>query len=363
MKRLDVHEQVRDFIRAALAEGRWRDGLPSERRLAAELGVARMTLVKALGVLEKEGVLARSANEKNGRRIVAARRPGAGAAPLRVGILIPASGEAESEPLFHSRTMLMRLLEGAGHVPQLVYHDVASGAMRPRRLASQVDAAKAGAWIVISGTKELLAWFEGRAEPVIRFGGPAAGFDRLSHAGYHIGAGLAEGAARLIASGHSRMVLLAPRRFRDGRFRETLPAYAALLEKAGIPGDGYHVPEWDDTPAGLEKLLASLFRFTPPTAIIAWNGVYASGVLAFLLRRRLRVPEDVSLFVLEYHQNVVWLDPSLDVAHLEFSRERSARNILKWAARIAAGNPEIRRYGYDPVFHEGRSFAPPKKDA
>lgn len=62
-------------LRRWLAEGRFATGVPSERRLAEELGVARVTVRAALARLETEGLLA--GRERQRRNVVPPRARGA----------------------------------------------------------------------------------------------------------------------------------------------------------------------------------------------------------------------------------------------------------------------------------------------
>jgi len=67
-----VYRQIVDQIRFQVASGAARPGdeLPSTRHLSAELGVNPMTVSKAYGLLEAEGVLER----RPGRPLVVAER-------------------------------------------------------------------------------------------------------------------------------------------------------------------------------------------------------------------------------------------------------------------------------------------------
>jgi GntR family transcriptional regulator len=56
-----VHASIRDDLRMRLTNGEWAAGerLPSETELAAQYGVARMTIRQAVGALASEGVVVR----------------------------------------------------------------------------------------------------------------------------------------------------------------------------------------------------------------------------------------------------------------------------------------------------------------
>lgn len=55
------YQQVQDWLRAGIREGRWRAGdqLPTEAELCAQFGVARMTVNRALRELQLEGLVQR----------------------------------------------------------------------------------------------------------------------------------------------------------------------------------------------------------------------------------------------------------------------------------------------------------------
>ena len=45
------------------------------------------------------------------------------------------------------------------------------------------------------------------------------------------------------------------------------PTLLAEMEKHGIPTSRYNVPKWEDSPEGFHRLLASMFRHSPPHGI------------------------------------------------------------------------------------------------
>jgi DNA-binding FadR family transcriptional regulator len=64
--RSSIVDQVCGALRAGLVSAEWKDWLPPERRLCADLGVGRNTLRAALRVLSREGLL--SAHPGRGHR-------------------------------------------------------------------------------------------------------------------------------------------------------------------------------------------------------------------------------------------------------------------------------------------------------
>src|SRR5262252_11089964 len=68
-----VYKQIADHLRAAIAQGRLREGdqLPSEAQLMTHYGVARMTARNALRLLQDEGLI----TAEHGRGVYVRARP------------------------------------------------------------------------------------------------------------------------------------------------------------------------------------------------------------------------------------------------------------------------------------------------
>ncbi len=62
------------------------------------------------------------------------------------------------------------------------------------------------------------------------------------------------------------------------------------LKLHGIPTSGYNLPDWEESPKGFNLLMESLFKRTPPTAMIIDEVCWFSAALAFFLRRGIHVP-------------------------------------------------------------------------
>jgi GntR family transcriptional regulator len=82
----DLHEQVAGEIRRAIAEGEAKPGerLPPARDLAAELGVNRNTVLRALRQLRDEGLL----EFRRGRGVTVAATPDHGAVVVQARELV-----------------------------------------------------------------------------------------------------------------------------------------------------------------------------------------------------------------------------------------------------------------------------------
>jgi DNA-binding LacI/PurR family transcriptional regulator len=82
-------------------------------------------------------------------------------------------------------------------------------------------------------------------------------------------------------------------------------------------------------------MLHSLFRTTPPTALFVVEPAHISGVLSFLARRKLGVPEDVSVLAALLDPAQEWHRPRL--SSLEWRGPYHSRSIHRWLEKIAHG--------------------------
>ena len=138
------------------------------------------------------------------------------------------------------------------------------------RIARMLESAKADAWVAYSAPRPVLEWFVSRSLPVMAVGGGFAGLPVASTAAL-IDDAIRHSVRSLHALGHRRIVAISPDSWRIPLPSQTGRAYLAALEECGHSPTSYHLPAWDQTPEGLEKLLESLFLLTPPTALIFVN--------------------------------------------------------------------------------------------
>jgi DNA-binding LacI/PurR family transcriptional regulator len=131
-------------------------------------------------------------------------------------------------------------------------------------------------------------------------------------------------------------------------------AMLAELAGQGAKISPFNLPEWDETPAGLQSLLHSLFRVTPPTALVVMRPAWATGVLSFLASRGLRVPQQVSVVGYGLEALNPWHVPAL--AYLRADDMPVVRRTLRWVRQVARGVVTPRRYEYPGVFVDGPSI-------
>jgi LacI family transcriptional regulator len=162
----------------------------------------------------------------------------------------------------------------------------------------------------------------------------------------------------LISLGHRRIGHLAgPERISTARERRL--GYLEALAAAGIPPDDSLVVEasfMEEPGARAMERLLDLPR--PPSAVFAVNDMAAVGAHAAVLRRGLRIPEDISLVGYDDVPLAAQLDPPLTTVHVppaEFGR--GAAEIL--FEQLDSGAPSRRRIVFEPRLVVRESTAPP----
>ena len=107
-----IYRQLMDQLRRRVAAGQWRAGqeLPSVRELALQLAVHPMTISKAYGLLESEGLLQR---RRGLAMVIAAGHRKPAAARDRIEQLRPTleRAAAEAHELAIPKTQVLQLLE------------------------------------------------------------------------------------------------------------------------------------------------------------------------------------------------------------------------------------------------------------
>ena len=119
------------------------------------------------------------------------------------------------------------------------------------------------------------------------------------------------------------------------------------------------LPAWEETSAGFECVLDSLFRLTPPTALILDEPFLFHATHHHLAGRGLRVPRDVSLVCTDPDPGFGWCRPS--VAHIRWDYRPVLRRIVRWTNNIASGKEDRRQTSTKAEFVEGGTVGPAPK--
>jgi DNA-binding LacI/PurR family transcriptional regulator len=346
---LSMAEQIAAHLRCEVARGRWSGTMPGRHELARQLGVGITSVEEALRQLEGEGLLG-SQGAGRGRRILptpaepVARR-------LRIAVL-PHEKVALNESYM---VELIQLLREAAHEAFFAPASLLQLGMNVKRVAHVVKACEADAWIVCSGSREVTEWFASQPLAAFSLFGRRRGVP-IASVGPDKSAGFAAAARRLIELGHQRIVLLV----RPDR-RLPVPgtperAFLAELAAHGITPGPYHFPDWEDGIEGFHAQLEALFHVTPPTALVVDEVMLYLAAQQFLACKRLRVPEEVSLVVMDAHPAFEWCLPS--VAHVRWDPTPVLRRAVGWANNIARGKKDQRETLTRAEFIDGGTIGP-----
>jgi DNA-binding LacI/PurR family transcriptional regulator len=346
---LSVSEQIAAHLKSELGRGRWSETMPGRAALARQLEVGITSVEEALRQLEVEGLLG-SQGAGRMRRILASPAKDAGRR-LKIAVLAherAALNEGYMIEMIHQ-------LREAGHEAFFTRVSLLELGMNVRRVDRLVRETEADAWIVCSGSREVTEWFASQPLPAFSLFGRRRGVP-IASVGPDKSPAYAATARRLIELGHQRIVLLVrPDRRLPGPGAPER-AFIAELAAHGITPGPFHLPAWEEGLKEFQSLLDRLFRLTPPTALVVDEVMLYLAVQQFLAAKRLRVPEEVSLVLMEEHPAFAWCLPS--VAHVRWDRLPVLRRVSGWAKNIARGKKDLRETLTPAEFIDGGTLGP-----
>jgi DNA-binding LacI/PurR family transcriptional regulator len=245
----------------------------------------------------------------------------------------------------------------AGHVAfhsEKSLHDLR---MDANRVARMVAKTMADAWVVVGGSGAVLEWFLGQEIPVFALFGRRRDLP-IAGAGPDKANAYREVVRHLVGLGHRRIVLVAlsARRLPEPGLPER--AFLSELDAHGIPTGTYHLPDWDECPEGLQRLMDSLIEMTPPTALLIDEAYLFHAVKHHLSATGLRIPDDVSLICTDPDRTFEWHLPS--IAHIRWESDPLVRRILRWAENVACGREDRRQLSTQAEFVVGGTVGPLK---
>lgn len=345
---LSAASQVAAHLHTDLIRGRWSEMLPGVDRLAGELGVNRKTVAAALLELEREGLLVGQGPRR--RRLVV---PPEGKAnrPLRVVILLYEKNDDQREYIIKLPDALMN----AGHTIVASSATLMELKMDVARISRLVKKTRADAWVVMGGSREVLAWFSAQSVPVFALFGRREGLP-IPAIGPDYRVAQIAATRHLARLGHQRIVMLCRH---ERRVPEPGPPERAFLDELknlGLKVGDYNLPAWEETRRGLQNLLVSLFRITPPTALIIDEPDIFIAAYQFLAENGLRVPQQISMICTENPPHFSWCATLF--SHFEWDYSQVVSRITRWAAAVSRGRRDIKQILVPTKFVAADSISP-----
>ena len=347
------HELVATRLRDGIRAGLWGKSLPGVLALAAELDVSPRTVRRALLQLEATGLLTGSGLGRS--RAISASADGAVAPPLRVGIVRHDARLTDDTQSSAILSEIMHLLADAGHTVFFCSKSQIELRHEVRRIASEMAKTPVDAWVIEAGSRELLEWCTTLPVPCLALYGRTGGL-AIARTGPDKVPATRAATRRLLELGHRRIVNIA----RAGR-RKPIPgrderAFLEELAAHGIVTGDYNLPDWEETPEGFSKLLERLFLHSPPTALIVDEASRYIAAAEFLARRRIHVPDQVSLVSTDGDSILAWCHPG--IAHMPWDPKPIVRRVVRWVAAARKGKPDRKIINFPAEFIPGGSIGP-----
>jgi DNA-binding LacI/PurR family transcriptional regulator len=346
--------QTAAILKERIQSGEWHKWLPGEHELCAQFRVARMTLRGALRQLQRSGLV--RARQGKRREIVARKRRALPGASGPVLLLTPVPLYVLPHLHVFCANELREALEKVGfhfeiHAERGLYgHGCGAGL---ERLMEQLRPAGC---VLLSSTEKMQLWFSRRRLPCVIWGSKYAGVelpsvDKAYRAICRHAVGL------FLARGHRRLVLLNPELGAAGDLESEEGFWEGVAQHKQKDVEA-NVVRHRGTADDLCSALAALFeRRAPPSALLVSRAANVLTVMGCLMRRGLRLPEDVALISRDHEPFLEAVVPS--VARYVVSPESMAHRISAAVLEmVQTGLVSAANYQIMPQFTPGDTLSP-----
>jgi DNA-binding LacI/PurR family transcriptional regulator len=322
---------VAEMLRRGLAERRWGERLPGERRLSVQLGVSRPTLRKALAELRRAGWVKVEHGRPSRPTGKIARQNTKVMEQRTVLVLAPESLEKLPAAAVFVFDQLRSNLSEAGMRLEVRAVRLPRRAQAAAPLEALLAAERPAAFLLFQAEPAVHRWVRERVLPCVVFGTqdaafplPALDLDQRATCRHAAQTFLRSGVAR------ERIALIVPER--------EAPGHAAMREgfhdALGTAGRVFGFPlEPALLGAALDRLRTQIGS---PLALIFDRAGQAAGALGhFGIRRKLRIPAEVALISLSDDPFLRFVQPAL--ARYERDDAELARQLSALVVRVAGG--------------------------
>jgi LacI family transcriptional regulator len=350
--RLSVVAQIAAFLKEGIRAHEWDKWLPSERELCGQLQVARMTLRSALRQLQDQGWIRTRAGQRT--RIVARPRRSRRVVRDRVLLLTPVALESLRPFTILCIDHLREHLAQAGHHLELHPTHALSGQGSVQVLESLLRQLRPAGCVLAASTHKLQEWFSDHRFPCVIVGSGHPAVD-LSSVDIAYRAVCRHAVGQFLARGHRRLTFLNPDVDAAGDL-ESEHGFTEAATQASLSGVQAAVVRHDGTvPTICRKLDLILRPQNPPTALLVSRPGHVLTVMGHLLRRGLRVPQDIALISRDFDPFLAEMVPI--VACYVASPGLMARQVSRIVLRMAQdGWVKPRKYLIMPSFVTGETL-------
>jgi len=347
-KVLTPHQQLALHLREQILRGVWSGEMPGTPTLSEELRVDHRTMIAAFRLLENEGLLKQ---QGVGRRRKIVLREDHTPPALRVSILLYDKDDVKQFYIVDLQHQLMQV----GHIAGFAAKSMRELGNDTKRVIRFAEKTQTDAWVVFSGTREVLDWFAQQPKPALALAGRRREI-QIAGSGPDKAPAMRASLRRLVALGHRRIVMLT----REGR-RKPSPGlfereFLKELATHGILTGSYNLPDWKDNMEDFYRCLDSLFRHTPPTALLIDEMPLFIAAQQHLAQNGILAPRDVSLVCSDPDPAFAWCKPS--VAHIHWEPSPVINRIIRWADNVARGKVDRRQNFTKAEFVEGGTIGP-----
>jgi LacI family transcriptional regulator len=355
-QRPKLADQVCRELQEGIDSRRWIGWLPQERHLARELNVSRSTLRLALQRLRADGRLV--GLHSRGNRILAGSTPRRGkpAQPLIVNLVVP----SESPPRRSSVDWIDKLnalLAAKGGQLRVIPADACYTRKPDRALEKLMRRNPADCWLVRLSTLQMQQWLEQHAVPTILVGTGYPGIN-LPYIDVDHRALSRHATGVVIAAGHRRIALMAPRDLKAGDvesqrgFEEAITASPHQLDLQAS------VVRFEGTVASMARQLDALIRGRRrPTALVMPHSIYCLTIWSYCGARGIHVPNDLSVIAHVGTTELTYLFP--EPAHYRINAATYVQKILRAILARVSGGAVRQETPILPEFVRGGSITSP----
>jgi DNA-binding LacI/PurR family transcriptional regulator len=291
-RKTSLVSQTGAVILDEIEAGRWSRWLPGEHELCAHLHVSRRTIRAALEELGHNGIL--KCTQGRRRQIVTARDHSRKPASQRVVLLMPVPLLSLSPfSVFLIDHLREHLAEGGytleTHASRVLYR-----ARVPQELENLEASLRPAGWVLLQSSEPMQQWFSDRHRPCVVVGSRYPSV-QLPSVDTDYGAVCQHAVGRFLAQGRRRLVLLnpAPEAAGDKKTREGFLEAAGKTQLLVVRAE---VAQHDGTVGSICTRLDNLIaRAQPPSGLLVSRPRHVLTVVGHLLRRGVRVPEEVAV--------------------------------------------------------------------